>query len=223
VLFNGESELRKPVYTKEDVVAAGLEVLRREGLAQLSARKVAEQLGASTAPVYSNFATMDDLAVAVKQAAVAELVAMTRMDHTGDAFLNMGVGVLKFVWDWPRLYRALFLAAPSGYDPGGDLMDELTLATARLPELAPLPPAERILVLKKLAIFTHGLATEICHDCPADCTLENMVLLLREVGRAVVADARAAHPRTPGEAALVAGICDDVAAGGGASAKGDQP
>ncbi len=198
-------------------------MVRRDGLDQLSARKVAEGLGASTAPVYSNFATMEALAVAVKQAAVAELVAMTRRDHTGDAFLDMGVGVLKFVWAWPRLYAALFLVPPTDYDPGGDLMDKLTMTMAELPELEPLPLLERILVLKKLALFTHGLATEICHDCPADCTLEHMVLLLREVGRAVVADARAGHPRTTGDAALVAGICEDVAAGGGASAKDDQP
>ncbi|MFO7610086.1 MAG: hypothetical protein R6X35_12995 [Candidatus Krumholzibacteriia bacterium] len=201
--------MRKPVFSQEDVIAAGLAVVRADGLAQLSARRVAEQLGASTAPVYSNFATMDALADAVKRAAVRELVAMTRRQRTGNRFLDMGVGVLGFVWEWPRLYAALFLAPPEGYDPGVDLMDELTRTMAALPELEPLPLSERIVVLKKLAIFTHGLATEICQGCAAHCSLDALVVLLGEVGRAVVADARAGHPRSDADTALLAGFWAD--------------
>ncbi len=198
--------MRKSVYSKEDVIAAGLAVARRDGLSQLTARRVGEQLGASTAPVYSNFATMDELADAVKRGAVRELLALTRQDHTGDAFLNMGAAVLIFAWQWPRLYADLFLTAPTGYDPGPDLLAELTAATAALPELAPLPASERALVLKKMAVFTHGLVTEICQGCPEQCTLEALILMLREVGRAVVADARAGHPRSAGDAGLLASV-----------------
>lgn len=203
--------MRKPVFSKDDVIAAGLAVVRADGLAQLSARRVADRLGASTAPVYSNFATMDELAEAVKRAAVRELVAMTRRQRTGNRFLDMGVGVLGFVWEWPRLYAALFLAPADGYDPGVDLMAELTRAMASLPELEPLPLSERIVVLKKLAIFTHGLATEICQGCAEHCSLDALVVLLSEVGRAVVADARAGHPRSDRETDLLAGFWTEAA------------
>lgn len=201
----------KVVYTKEDVVAAGITLVRRSGMTQLTARGVAEVLGSSTAPVYSNFATMEELAEAVQRAAVRELLGLMRRGHTGDAFLDMGVGVLTFVWEWPRLYAALFLAPAAGYDPGLDLMDELTAALDGLPELEPLSRQERVLVLKKVAIFTHGLATEICHGCGPDCSLDTLVLLLKEVGRALLADAQAGHPRAPREAALLAAL----ACGGG--------
>ena len=192
-------------------------MVRRDGLDQLSARRVANELGASTAPVYSNFATMAELAVAAKQAAVRELLALTRRDHTGNAFLNMGVGVLTFAWAWPRLYADLFLAPAADYDPGPDLMEELVGVMAELPELEPLPLDERIVVLKKLAIFTHGLATEICHGCQERCELETLVVLLREVGRAVVADARQGHPRSAGDAELLADLWTDEGPAGPAS------
>ena len=198
--------MRKVVYTKEDVVAAGLALVRRRGLTQLTARGVAEELGSSTAPVYSNFATMEALAEAVKRAAVRELLGLMRRGHSGDAFLDMGVGVLAFVWEWPRLYAALFLAPAAGYDPGLDLMEELTTVLDDLPELEPLSQDERVLVLKKVAIFTHGLATEICHGCGPDCSLDTLVLLLKEVGRALLADALAGHPRAPGQAALLTAL-----------------
>ena len=65
--------MRKTVFTREDVIAAGLKVMARDGLSQLSARRVADELNSSTAPVYSNFASMEELADAVKREAVAEL------------------------------------------------------------------------------------------------------------------------------------------------------
>jgi AcrR family transcriptional regulator len=201
-----ETGLRKTVYTKDDVVAAGLTLVRRGGLKALSARRVAETLGASTAPVYSNFATMEELADAVKRAAVLELLALTRQHHVEDEFLNMGVGILKFVWDWPELYAALFLEPAREYDPGVDLMDELTGVMSELGELEPLPLDERVIVLKKMAIFTHGLATEICQGCGKTCTLEALVVMLREVGRAVVEDARAGHERPAADRTLLDGL-----------------
>ena len=198
-----EPSVRKAVFSQDDVVAAGLGLVRREGLEQLTARAVALELGASTAPVYSNFATMGELAEAVKRSAVRELLGLMRRRYSGDAFLDLGIGVLTFVWDWPRLYAALFLAPPEGYDPGADLMTELTAAMAGMPELEPLPLAERIVVLKKVSIFTHGLATEICQGCSRHCTLESLVLMLEEVGRALLADARAGHGRSAAETALL--------------------
>jgi AcrR family transcriptional regulator len=103
--------VRKTVFTSEDVIKAGLAVMDQDGVEHLSARRVAEEMGASTAPVYSNFANMDDLVVAVKKAAVELLLELTIEKHTDNAFLNMGVGVLEFARRHPLLYSALFLHA----------------------------------------------------------------------------------------------------------------
>lgn len=200
--------MRKTVFTREDVIAAGLKVMARDGLSQLSARRVADELNSSTAPVYSNFASMEELADAVKREAVAELLAATRSQHTDDNFLNIGVGVLMFVWERPVIYASLFLEPSEGYDPGPDLMDALVAATAHLPELDPLPRDERIIVLKKLSLFTHGLATEICQGCGERCTWETMIAILQEVGDAILAHAKAGIPREPGMALELATFWD---------------
>lgn len=196
--------MRKPVFSREDVVAAGLAVVGRDGLAQLSARRVAEELGSSTAPVYSNFANMDELADAVKQSAVGELLQATRERRTDDAFLNMGLGVLRYVWERPAVYAALFLEQSTGYDPGPDFMAALVETMAELPELDPLPMEERIIVLKKLALFTHGLATEICQGCAEECTYETMEAIMREVGDAVLKHAKAGVDRDAETSRLLA-------------------
>jgi AcrR family transcriptional regulator len=195
------------------VVAAGLAVVARRGLSMLTARQVADEMGASTAPVYSNFANMDELADAVKRAAVAKLLASTREEHTTDRFLDMSVGVLRFVWDQPAVYASLFLEQSGGYDPGPDFMGALVETMAELPELDPLPMTERIIVLKKLALFTHGVATEICQGCAEHCTFETVTALLREVGDAIIDHARAGVVRDPETARQLAAFWDPAAHG----------
>ena len=109
--------MRKPLFSREDVVAAGLALVRREGMTQMTARRVADELESSTAPVYSNFESMEELGQAVLRRAVRELLRLMRQNHTGDEFLNLGVGLLKFAVDEPRLYAALFLEGHGDYDP----------------------------------------------------------------------------------------------------------
>lgn len=202
--------MRKPLFSKADVVAAGLAVVGREGLAALSARRVAEELGSSTAPVYSNFTNMDELSDAVKQAAVAELLAASRNQRTEDEFLNMGLGILRYVWERPAVYAALFLEQSTGYDPGPDFFESLATRTIELPQLAGLPVDERLIVLKKVALFTHGLATEICQGCTENCTLETMETMMREVGEAILAHACAGVDRDEKTTGLLAAFWEEA-------------
>ncbi|MBK6732589.1 MAG: TetR family transcriptional regulator [bacterium] len=101
--------VRRNLYHREDVVAAAVSVVRAEGFAQLSARRVADRLGASTAPVYSNFANMEELAQAVKLAIADLVVAETEVCRSGEPFLDMGIGVLAFARSHPELYAAVFM------------------------------------------------------------------------------------------------------------------
>ena len=51
--------------TKDDIINASIDIIKREGLDALNARAVASALGCSTQPVFSNFATMEELLRAV--------------------------------------------------------------------------------------------------------------------------------------------------------------
>ena len=141
--------VRKTVFTKEDVITAGLAVVDKDGVESLSARRVAEEMGASTAPVYSNFANMEDLTREVKMAAVEVLVQSTLEKHTDNEFLNMGVGVLDFARQHPQLYSALFLQANDDCLAGPGVMSQMLERMAVLPDLAVLKPVERIILLRK--------------------------------------------------------------------------
>ncbi len=195
--------VRKVVFEKEDVVAAGLAVVDRVGLDGLTARSVARQLGSSTAPVYSNFQSMEGLQEAVKARALEHLLEESRQPRTGNAFLNMGLGVLQFALDHPHLYDALFLCGEGCSDPERILVENFLDRMASFPELAKVDAQERFIVLRKMAVFTHGLASEICCGRLGEADMPMMVVLMGEVGRAVVADAHTPPPRTDRERELL--------------------
>lgn len=198
----------KAVYSREDVIAAGLVVLEKDGAGQFSARRVADELGSSTAPVYSNFANMEDLTVAVNEAVVDMMLSLMLEKHTDDPFLNMGVGVLEFARRRPRLYGAVFLHAGEDCVAGQKVQATLLERMEVLPDLDQLLPVERILVLNKLSIFTHGLATMICSGAAHGMPFEAMVALLSEVGHAILTDALATSPRAADDLALLGPLCE---------------
>lgn len=208
-------------FTPEDVVAAALVVVRRHGIAQLSARRVARELGASTAPVYSNFASMEELAAAVRRRIAGLVIAETEVVRSGEPFLDMGAGVLEFARREPALYDAAFGAANDGDDTGLLVMRTLLDRMSGVDSLAGLSASERMILLRKMAIFTHGLAGEITSARVDAADWEEVLTLLAEVGRAVVTDALGRPPRSAAEIALLAHLCEGRPGAGGEFRKGD--
>jgi len=188
--------VRKTTFTKDDVVGAAIAVIETEGISQLTARKVADKMGASTAPVYSNFSTMEELAGAAKMFAVEKMMQLMEKPEEVQEFMNIGIGVLLFARHHPHLYDALFLQPATMYDPGPQFMDRILKKMETYPELSSLQPIERIILLKKMAIFTHGMATEICNGFLDHYQWRELVLLLEEVGEALITGASVGPQRT---------------------------
>lgn len=188
---------RKSTFTREDVVAAGLEAVERHGLVGLTARRVGERLGASTAPVYSNFASMDQLTAAVLEAACARLLACCRRAWTDDAFLNMGVGYLHFAAAEPALFTALYLAPHADFVVEERVVPQLLADLDDHPYLGSLPPAIKEELLFQAGIYSHGLATLICTGQWREPDLELAVGWLRSVGGLLVRAAFEAAGQEP--------------------------
>ena len=55
--------------TKDDIINTTLEIVRRDGADAINARTIAANLGCSTQPIFSNFASMDELRLEVSKKA----------------------------------------------------------------------------------------------------------------------------------------------------------
>ncbi len=98
--------------TREQIVSAGLDIVRRGGPEALNARAVATALGCSTQPVFSIYASMEALAADVLAAARA--VAGRYMDPARDKaglppYKAVGMGYTDFAREEPELFRWLYM------------------------------------------------------------------------------------------------------------------
>lgn len=108
---------RVSIGPREQLVAAGIEILERDGLAALSARKLAAETGTSTMAVYTHFGGMAGLIDAIaNEAFVRFTAALTEVVHTEDPvadFLAMGLAYHRFALANPQRYQLMFgIASP---------------------------------------------------------------------------------------------------------------
>jgi len=201
--------VRKAQFSREDVVAAAYALVKKEGIEQLTARNVAQVLGSSTAPVYSNFENMEQLEEAAFEVAAARLLEFALQDHTDNPFLNMGIGVLRFARECPQWYFAFSIRNGPGQPQLQRIIDSLLEVLADIPGMEKLLPLERKLLLRKMGIFTHGLASEICAWQVEEEDMKDFIRLLGEVGDALRTDALACSPRNEEELEHLATLCHE--------------
>jgi len=173
---------RKSTYDRGDVIAAALTVLERDGARAVTARHVGREMGASTAPVYRNFASMDDLLGELTCRARDILLDYLLRDWTEERFLNMGVGYLRFAQERPNLFRALYLEPLTNACPDAEFNGPLLAVLDEHPLLGALERSLKEELLFQAGVYSHGLAVFIVAGLWEDPDLELATRWLRSVG-----------------------------------------
>lgn len=95
--------------TKQMILDASLEVIRKDGHESLSARTIAEYLKCSTQPVLYNFKTVDEIREAVYQIADDYHSAYIMPKESDEnPMLTMGLNYVRFGQEEKNLFRFLF-------------------------------------------------------------------------------------------------------------------
>ncbi len=110
--------------TKEEIVSAGVDVVRQNGIKALNARAIATALGCSTQPIFSNFPTMGELRLAIGERA-GELYReyMKREVESGEfpPYKASGMAYIRFAKEERELFKLLYMFDRSeGAIPGVD-------------------------------------------------------------------------------------------------------
>ena len=106
--------------TKEAVIDAAVNVLRKDGFSAINARSVAKKLGCSTQPIYRSFRNMGELREALTERAIQMHTRRVRDSlqmHEGNdsRYSSYGMGFVKFAAEEKQLFRWLYL---DGEQPG---------------------------------------------------------------------------------------------------------
>ena len=100
----------KPMFTREEIVQAALDIVSERGIEALTARELGVKLGSSARPLFTVFKNMEELHEAVRAAAMArfEACAPDGMENA-PIFKQVGMRMVLFGMREPKLYQLLFM------------------------------------------------------------------------------------------------------------------
>lgn len=96
-------------FTKEIVVEAGYELMKKEGFQNVSVRKIANYLKCSTAPIYFNFRTVDELKEEIINVCKEKLKKYLYGNYSERKILSGAIGFVIFAREEKELFRTIFL------------------------------------------------------------------------------------------------------------------
>ena len=146
--------------TREDIVNAAIDVVRKGGAQALNARMIASILNCSTQPVFSNFATMDELRRAVSEKADQIFREyMRREEESGKypPYKSAGMAYIRFAKEENELFRLLYMCDRPGaaLPEKSDLADQMESAVHQNTGLS---SAEAGLFQMEMWAYVHGIA-----------------------------------------------------------------
>ncbi|MFC1863624.1 TetR/AcrR family transcriptional regulator [Thermodesulfobacteriota bacterium] len=176
-------------FRKEKIIQIAFEILRKEGLGALSARKIAMNLKCSTRPVYTAFRSMTELqdAVIEKARQYAMKYFQQNNDCTGSLFLNMGIQYFRFAREEKELFKLLFLDGKMGMNlekmghPFLPLIDQMK-KDDRLQDISE-ESLKRIGL--NMWIYTHGLVS-LSYNEPSEHAEEFVMEYLMKIGKNMI-------------------------------------
>jgi AcrR family transcriptional regulator len=103
--------------TKQDIIQAGLALVRQQGQEALNARALAQKLGCSTQPIFSNYRSMDELRQEII-AAAGEIYQKYITDGMKNPkyppYKGSGMAYIEFARHERQLFKLLFMRDRTG-------------------------------------------------------------------------------------------------------------
>ena len=100
----------KAKFTREEIVDAAFEIVRREGYDALTARSLGAKLKSSPRPVFTVFKSMDEVQAEVERKGRRLYECYEDADMGGgNAFKGSGMGYIRFAMDEPKLFQLFFM------------------------------------------------------------------------------------------------------------------
>lgn len=116
----------KPKYTREEIIAAALELVSEKGMSALTARDLGARLGTSARPIFTAFQSMNEVADGVKAAAMERFESYAH--KTGSdmpIFKQVGMQMILFAKEEPQLYQLVFMSQNSDVKSFDDIYGHL--------------------------------------------------------------------------------------------------
>ena len=146
---------------KQDILDTAVNIVRRQGVQAMNVRNIAAALGCSTQPIFSNFASMEELKSAVVEQANRLCMEYIRRETAADlypAYKASGMAYIRFAKEERELFKLLYMRDRTGET----ITDNDTLSTdmfALVENQTGLQNSTAKLFHLEMWAYVHGIAT----------------------------------------------------------------
>lgn len=151
----------KAKFTREQIIAAALAIVRAQGIAALTARALAEELGCSVKPIFGLFQSMEEVHGEVLRAAYQLYQSFLRTDMASGRYppyKASGMAYIRFAREEKELFRLLFMRDRSRESIGED-REEVRPLLELIEQNLGLSEDEAYFFHMEMWIYVHGIAT----------------------------------------------------------------
>lgn len=154
----------KAKFTKEEIVNAGLDILRESGIESVTAREIGSYLNSSARPIFTVFNSMAEVLQEVENKAKSIYTQYVKAGLENDiAFKGVGQAYIKFSKNEPKLFQLLFmkeLPRQTGLEDILPVIDDNYDDILRsVKDSYGLSDEASLKLYHHLWIYTHGIAT----------------------------------------------------------------
>lgn len=146
-------------FTRDAVLHAACQLMRREGMEALNARAIAKELGGSTQPIFRLFTNMEDLhrELILYVARQFQAHAEADMAQSDSPYIQLCTTYLLYGRDEPELFKLLFMRDPVSEGQYSD-QTNFDLVFNIIKKETPLDDETALRFFERTWLFIHGLA-----------------------------------------------------------------
>lgn len=146
-------------FTRDAVLHAACQLMRREGMEALNARAIAKELGGSTQPIFRLFTNMEDLhrELILYVARQFQAHAEADMAQSDSPYIQLCTTYLLYGRDEPELFKLLFMRDRVSEGQYSD-QTNFDLVFNTIKKETPLDDETAMRFFERTWLFIHGLA-----------------------------------------------------------------
>jgi len=178
----------KAKVTKEQIIAAAMEIAKESGIEAVTARELGNRMGVSSRPLYSVYASLEELKREVVKRVFRHYIGEMEKDNgITDPFLRGGLNYIHYARNFREFYRINNVTGHKYHDKEvGEMFREMVEKVRSQASYSEFTHEEMTGLFMKMWVFTHGLADLCSQENRSEFSDELILKLMKEVGEAVV-------------------------------------
>lgn len=182
----------KAKFTKEEIIDAGLAILRERDISAVTAREIGNYLGSSARPIFTVFENMSEVLDGIdKKAREIYSEYVQQGLQQSPAFKGVGQAYIQFAIKDPKLFQLLFMRKLSD-DIGvnkilPEIDDNYPVILKSITDQYPVSTDDAVVLYRHLWIYSHGIAT-LCATSMCRFTGEEIGNMLTEVFKSMLTE-----------------------------------